>query len=378
MKILLLGNYLHDEQESMQRFSGLMAQGLANAGHEVRTTRPRDVVGRLHPSGRGFGKWLGYVDKFAIFPSDLKSEIRWADVVHICDHSNSYYTQHLNSIPHVVSCHDLLGVRSARGEISQNQTRWTGRKLQAMIVKGLMNAQHVACVSEATRKDLLRVTALQELRVSRVYNSLNYPYSRMEKQEAATRLRTQSVDPERPYFLHVGGNQWYKNRSGVLRIFDAFRKQNPGSQFRLVMVGKPWTDEMRTYVSQNELRDSVLQLTGIDEEDLRALYSLASLLLFPSLDEGFGWPILEAQACGCPVLTTNRAPMNEVGGNAAVYVEPENYDLVAAAVQQVLQRVPELRESGLQNVERFSLKSMIDGYTSLYETVRQEARRRFN
>src|SRR5205085_5016459 len=161
--------------------------------------RPPAYVGQLYPSAQGFGKWIGYVDKFGFFPLLLRSAVKWADVVHICDHSNSFYTKQLGSVPHIVTCHDLLAIRSALGEIPQKQTAWTGRQLQRLIMKGLAEAQHIVCVSEATRRDLLRIVDIPENRVSCTYNALNYPYSRMEMHEAAFRVRQLGIDPNRPF-----------------------------------------------------------------------------------------------------------------------------------------------------------------------------------
>jgi len=374
MKVLLLGNYVNDGQESMQRFSAFMEQGLTQAGHEVRLLRPPSVFGKLRPSWQGVGKWLGYVDKFACFPHTLRAAVSEADVVHICDHANSFYTKYLKSVANLVTCHDLLAVRSALGEFSQNRTRWTGRRLQALIMKNLMKAQHIACVSDATRNDVLRLTGIGEDRVSRVYNSLNYPYFRMRVNEAAPRLRSLSVDPDQSFLLHVGGNQWYKNRMGVLRIFALLRKLTTSRNLRLVMVGKPWTGEMRRFVTENELSNSTLQLTMVADEDLRALYSIATLLLFPSLEEGFGWPIIEAQACGCPVATSSRPPMDEVAGNAAIYVDPESPSAAAATLREALAKsLDSLREASVRNAARFK-PGMIDAYIALYEKVRSEKR----
>jgi glycosyltransferase involved in cell wall biosynthesis len=268
-----------------------------------------------------------------------------------------------------VTCHDLLAIRSALGEIPQKQTAWTGRQLQRLIVKGLAEAQHIVCVSEATRKDLLRVINIPENRVSRTYNSLNYPYSRMEAEEAAFRIRQLGVDPNQPFLLHVGGNQWYKNRLGVLRIFSILTKLMAGRSLRLVMVGKAWTSEMRRFILEYGLSDATLEVTGVAEEDLRALYSTASMMIFPSFQEGFGWPIIEAQACGCLVATSNRSPMNEVGGNAAIYIDPDNPESAAAAVQRALERTACMRELSLANAARFKSSAMIDSYLSLYGKV---------
>lgn len=369
MKIMLVGNYENDCQSSMQLFADLMARGLAQAGHEVRTVRPRCLVGQLCPSPYGFGKMLGYVDKFGVFPQVLRSVSRWADVVHICDHSNSFYTQYLGPVPSVVTCHDLLAVRSALGEFPENRTRWSGRHLQRIIARGLTQAQHIVCVSEATRRDVLRIIGIPSDRVSRVYNSLNYPYSRMERHEALARIRRLSIECGQSFLLHVGGNHWYKNRLGVLRIFSHLRKCAPEQNFRLVMVGQPWTADMRRFVVEHGMSDVVYELTAPASEDLRALYSTAIILLFPSLQEGFGWPIVEAQACGCPVLTSDRPPMDEVGGKAAMYIDPEDPESSAMTAKLALEQLSSMRESGLVNSARFGESAMIDAYLSVYAQV---------
>lgn len=356
----------------MQRFAGLLAGGLTNSGHEVRVYRPPAFFGQLRPSGSGVGKWLGYIDKFGVFPSLLRKAIKWADVVHICDHANSVYLEYLRSVPHVVTCHDLLAIRSALGEIPQYRTGWTGRQLQQLILKSLSEAQHIVCVSEATRRDLLRLVNISEGRVSRVYNALNYSYARMDSREAECRVRRLLVDPSRSFVLHVGGNQWYKNRLGVLQVFSLVRKMAVGRKLQLVMVGKPWTAEMRRSVVKHGIADVTFELAGVTNEDLRALYSTATMMLFPSLQEGFGWPIVEAQACGCPVVTSRRSPMDEVGGNAAIYVDPDDPESAAVAVERSLDLAPSLREASMLNATRFSGPSMIEGYLSLYDKVRNE------
>src|SRR5258708_722987 len=110
MKILLIGNYIPDQQESMQRFANMLEVGLTQLGHEVRLIRPEPFFGKIRPSPEGFGKWLGYIDKFLLFPSRLRKAIAWADVVHICDHSDAFYTKYIQNKPHLVTCHDLLAV----------------------------------------------------------------------------------------------------------------------------------------------------------------------------------------------------------------------------------------------------------------------------
>jgi glycosyltransferase involved in cell wall biosynthesis len=184
----------------------------------------------------------------------------------------------------------------------------------------------------------------------------------MAREEAARRLEALGLSQDRPFILHVGGNQWYKNRAGVLKIFALLRERVPN--LLLVMAGKPWTVEMRELARELGLENSTVERTGVSEQDLRALYSSAETLLFPSLAEGFGWPVAEAQACGCPVVTSNRAPMTEVGGLAATYIDPLDHESAAMAVASVIGS----RRSGRPRAG-FSTATMIDGYLALYRSL---------
>jgi glycosyltransferase involved in cell wall biosynthesis len=138
------------------------------------------------------------------------------------------------------------------------------------------------------------------------------------------------------------------------------------------MAGKAWTPEMRRLVRERHIEASVHELAGVGEEDLRALYSRATLLLFPSLAEGFGWPVIEAQACGCPVVTSDRAPMTEVGGDAARYIDPEDSESAVAGVIDVLKSPNKYRELGLRNAARFSTSHAIQSYLDIYKRIAGE------
>ena len=369
MKVLLIGNYEYNRQPSMQRFFNLLLQGLTKAGCDVHRIRPAPVIGRLKPGESGLGKWLGYFDRFVLFPPHLRRLVQWADVVHICDQANSLYLPWLKGKPNVVTCHDMLAIRSALGEIPQNPTRWSGRVFQRWILSGLRQAQRVVCVSEQTRVEFLRVANLPQERVAVTPNALNYQFRPMEPEEAGKLLRVLGLADERPFLLHIGGNEWYKNREGVLRIFHHLVRLPGYEKHRLVMAGKPWTLGMRNYVEEMGLVGRIKNLVEVSNEHLRALYSMAEALIFPSLQEGFGWPILEAQACGCLVVTTNRPPMTEVGGDTAVYIDPTDEVVAARIVAESLKDQQALRKSGFLNVKRFSRNAMITGYLNAYTTV---------
>jgi glycosyltransferase involved in cell wall biosynthesis len=376
MKILLVGNYIHDSQQSMQRFAKLMMQSLRAIGHDVRVVQPKPFFGKLAPGETGLGKWLGYVDRFLLFWPSLRREAAWADVVHICDHANAVYAPFLGSKPHVVTCHDVLAIRSALGEISSHATRWSGRMFQRWIVHGLRQAQLVVCVSNQTRAELLRIARLASGRTPVVHNALNYPYRPMPPDEARARIRALHPTENWPFFLNVGGNQWYKNRAGVVRIFAGLANLPGFERHHLVMVGKPWPRDVRQLVQSYGLSARIHECVQVCEEDLRALYSLAEALLFPSLEEGFGWPILEAQACGCPVIVSGRPPMTEVAGDAAIYIQPDEEAVAAQLIVQGFAKKDSLAEAGLKNVERFSAARMLEGYVEAYASVLNPAAER--
>src|SRR5215212_1108299 len=117
--VLLLGNYPLDQQQSMQRFSAMMLDGLTARGIEAEVVAPRPVLGNIRLLGRFVQKWLGYIDKYVFFPRELRRRVAAGpsqSLVHICDHSNAVYVKACRPAPVVVTCHDLLAVRGGLGE----------------------------------------------------------------------------------------------------------------------------------------------------------------------------------------------------------------------------------------------------------------------
>ncbi len=372
LKVLLLGNYGPDRQNSMQAFAGLLASELPRRNVAVEMIRPEPAFNRLGQGGAGLGKWLGYIDKLALFPGQLRrrlSRMGSSEVLHICDHSNAVYTKTAAAVPHLVTCHDLLAIRSALGEFPENPTGATGRIYQKLIRRGLNGAARVACVSHATRKDLLALTALPPDQVQVVHNGLNYDYCPMPRPESLERIAKKMGAAPRKFILHVGGNQWYKNRAGVVGIYLELLKILPDAP-DLFLVGKDWTPALRAQIAQSGHGEKIAAIQGAEAEDLRAFYSAAEALLFPSLMEGFGWPVIEAQACGAPVVASNLGPMTEVGGDAACYVDPRNWTEAARVLRDLLAEMPAEREArrgrSLANAARFSTGRMINGYLEQY------------
>ncbi len=367
MKVLLVGMYPADQQYSLQGFAGALKSGLSLRGCDVRLISPRVALGRAKIPR--MGKWLGHADKFVLFPQELKRAAAWADVVHLVDHGHAIYVKHLPHVPHIITCHDLIAAKAAFGELPEWALMGTARVYQQMILDGLRQAGHVACISEATRQDVLRMAHVPDTQTSLIYDALFYPYRPMPGDESTPVVKTLGLESDAMFFIHIGRDVPTKNRDGLVKIFRVLREQCGMARAKLVLAGKPLTQEMRQFIREQGVEDGVLELSHLSNEHLRALYSRAQALIFPSLCEGFGLPIIEAQACGCPVFTSNRAPMTEVGGTAAVYFDPTQPDHAAQIIAGNLDAREEQITAGFENVKRFTTERMVDEYLHLYQSL---------
>jgi glycosyltransferase involved in cell wall biosynthesis len=370
--ILLIGNYPLDRQQSMQRFAMMVLEGLSAAGVSAELIQPKPFFGRVRFAGKFISKWLGYIDKFVLFRWTLARKLRERPaIVHICDHSNAMYAGTIRGVPVVVTCHDLLAVRAALGEQTGAPASPTGKVLQRWIVSGLGKAAAIACVSPATLGDAQRLVRRRDdrPRLEVIRLGLSYPYKKLQPGEARKRLSESAVfETDASFVLHVGSNVGYKNREGVLRIFARCREQWNGL---LVFAGDSLSPSLRTLARQLGIADRIVELSGITNELLEALYNCAIALLFPSPFEGFGWPIAEAQACGCPVLCVDRAPMAEVAGPAGLTHPVADEPGFAADILRLTN--PAEREhwsaKSLENAKRFSTGRMISEYAALYRSL---------
>jgi glycosyltransferase involved in cell wall biosynthesis len=324
---------------------------------------------------------VGYFDKFVLFPRRVRQRLRrenHADVVHIIDHANAVYGPLFAGRPLLATCHDLLQIRAARGEFKEHHVSRLGRRYQSWILANIAQLPHVAVPSHETAVQLRRLTSMPAERISVIPLGLNYPYRRTAPAAArlviGKMLRERDLAPgllehgDRGYLLNVGGGQWYKNRPGLIEIYAQLRRK-VSPMPRLVLVGKPLASDLAARVQQLGISEDVIQISNVSEPQLQALYSLAEGLLFPSWNEGFGWPVAEAQACGCPVFTSNRAPMTEVGGDGAVYVDPAAPTEAAQIIADAWPKKQDVADRGLARAVEWNQSKMIERYVRMYSEI---------
>lgn len=369
--------------QSMPRFAASLAAAFAARGHRVEVRTPVARTRSIVTAGT-LAKWAGYFDEFVLFPWEIRTALRRdpADTLYVlCDQALGPWVPYIAHRPHVVHCHDLLALRSALGEFPENPTAFTGRVYQRYIRRGFRRARHFISVSGRSRDDLHEFGGVRPVTSEVVLNGLNFPYRPVAADEAGAVLARAGLPPTpRGMLLHVSGAQWYKNVAGVLRLYAEYCRHE-AEPLPLWLVGVRLTQECQELVRRLPDPAKVHLLHGLDNPTLQAAYSAARALLFPSIAEGFGWPIVEAQACGCPVVTTDAAPMNEIGGPHSCYLPRLRMgdDAAAWAVRGAralrdLLDLPEaeraaLSATGLAWASQFDMDRTTDRYLQIYRQV---------
>lgn len=265
----------------------------------------------------------------------------------------------------VVTVHDLTFFRipgrypPARRLYMQTLTRLSVGVADAIIVP-----------SNVVRQDVQKVLRTRPEKTTVVYEAAAAQYRPSDPGEAAAVLHRYGIDE--PYLLSLGSLEPGKNRA---RLFRAMRKlRDSGIEFRLVVVGQQaWKYEADfALVEELGMRDRVQFLGYVEQEDLPALYRGATAFAFPSLYEGFGLGVIEAMACGTPVLTSNISATAEVADGAAILVDPLSVDAIASGLRDVLTNQDlrdDLSKHGLARAAQFSWRRAAEGTHAVYERV---------
>ena len=300
MRVLLIGNYEFDGSMSMKIWGETLHRELLQRGVDVELIAPTPVLGRLRPSSNGIGKWLGYIDRFILFPRDLRAAAARADVVHICDHGGAMYAFRLKGKPVLVTCHDMLAVRGALGEVPEMRASLFGRLLQLWIRRGVGHANRVACVSRFTYDDVSRILQSEE-NLCVVLNGPELSLSAASGRRGRPAPRRFRADQSA---LHP--SCWLQPPAQEPRWrIESICKGYGYSALQLVFAGEALSQSLVQLARDLKIYDRVVQVVLPDVKIIEALYNRAVALLFPSRYEGFGWPSIEAQACGCPVIASD-------------------------------------------------------------------------
>ena len=226
----------------------------------------------------------------------------------------------------VVTIHDLFPLTSTEYSTPSFQRRFT-----QILRDAVARADWIIAVSDATRQQLLRHTDAREGRIRVIHHGVDPIPPATPEEQQAFRRQVLGIGKDERFFLNVGAIQVRKNVANIVLALNRL----PG--YRLVLAGGNGygAEVIHSLIEREGLSGRVVRLGHASPETLRLLYSTATALVFPSLEEGFGMPVLEAMSCGLPVITSNCSSMPEVGGDAALYVDPRNVSEISEAMRRV-------------------------------------------
>jgi glycosyltransferase involved in cell wall biosynthesis len=365
----------------MKAFADQVAYGLRGRGYVVQELTAPVWLRRIFSRPLFLAKWLGYLDQFLFFPFLLKfraSRLPQGSLCVLTDQALGPWLPWLSDRPHIIHCHDLLSLDASFGIQPFHRLSFSGRLYQRWILRGFRRGCCFLSVSAATQRALEPYLPQIPKLSAVVYNPLPARFSPIPQHIAsACVLQALPQLREQPFIFHIGRN-WYKNRFGLMLIWEQLHQL--GCHQHLVLIGALDSSMQGWLLSRHQLWSWLHVLNRADDNLVVSLYNRASLLLFPSHAEGFGWPIAEALACGCPVITTNLPPMTEVGGDAVTTVPPapsppcslDTWSFQAALqVQKVLARSHAVQERyrqlGFYQVRRFQLDPWLDELETYYK-----------
>ncbi len=264
----------------------------------------------------------------------------------------------------IITIHDL-GFYVFSDKFAKN---WHSRHLRFMLPYSVRQADKIIAVSQATKQQIVDIFKIAPEKIVVTYEGVSEKYRVIQDRVEVEKVISK-YGVKKPYILFVGTMDPRKN---LIRLIQAFQKVKiEKKDLKLVIVGSKgelYTEELNKLIVSGEI-----VLTGyVDEEDLVYLYNGALAFVFPSLYEGFGLPILEAMACGTPVITSKIYSMPEVAGDAALLVDPESINEIADAIMRLLDDQVlrnKLIDKGLARAKQFTWDKTAAETLAVYQEV---------
>jgi glycosyltransferase involved in cell wall biosynthesis len=363
LRVAVLADMVEERWPSMDLVAEMLVQHLAQEHADTVSAQLIRPPMRRRFSADGTARdWRFAADRlmnrFGDYPRLVRRLHSQFDVFHVVDHS---YAQLVHALPAertLVTCHDLDTFRAVLEPEAERRSP-AFRLMTQRILSGLRRAGHIACDTDATRDGLVARIGIDPARTTVVHNGPHpsctpRPETTADAQAARLLGRRAGVD-----ILHVGSTIARKRIDTLLQVFAAVRLAHPDA--RLVRVGGPFTAQQRAMARDLDIESAIVVLPFLDRSTLAAVYRHCALLLLPSEREGFGLPVLEALACGTPVIASDIDAVREVGAETIVYCPPDDVECwireVTEAVEERThepQRWAERRTAGISRAAVFS------------------------
>lgn len=266
-------------------------------------------------------------------------------------------------IPSVVTIHDLIFLRFPE------YYKKIDRKMYLSITRGsCCRATKIIAISHQTKADLIHYFGINPDKIEVIYQSCDNRFFEQLDETTKLAVRVKFNLPER-FILCVGTIEKRKNQLAILK---AVVKEKLTT--RVVILGKPtdYMNEINQFINDKGIREQVMFLHNTSTDELQAIYQMAAVMVYPSFFEGFGLPVLEAQASGCPVITSNISSLPEAGGEGALYVNPADIAEIGQKLNEILSSEPlreELIQKGSANTKLFTDNLVAEKLMKLYKEL---------
>src|SRR2546423_753686 len=371
---------LEEDWFSMNLVADMLLAGLRNGNSGgFAASRLRPPMRRRFTGAGGDGRRLFNADRllnrFWDYPRWLRRRRDEFELFHVVDHS---YAQLVHCLPPertVVTCHDLDTFRCVLEPEAEPRSPLF-KAMTRRVLEGFRRAARVACDSRATRDALVAHKLVPPERLAVIPNGVHPAFSR-RADAGADREAERLLGPRDACaveLLHVGSTIARKRVDVLLKVFAEVRREFPRA--RLIRAGGGFTAEQRALAESLGVADSVVVLSYLSAEELAAVYRRAALVLLPSEREGFGLPVVEAMACGTPVVASDLDVLREVGGDVAAYCSVGEVAAWSKRVTEMLRlrctdehEWDKLRTAGIAQAAKFTWSEYATRMVGLYKSL---------
>lgn len=292
------------------------------------------------------------------------SELRVIDCVH-STYSRIHRQIKRSKIPRLLTIHDLTPLKLSPSLTNQTEVRMCKR-----LVQSLTHEDRIVCVSEATRRDVLDLTCMEEGQVSVIPNGVDLAVFRPVSEDCVQKVLSELNLTEGPFLFSYSSLAPHKNLDLILKAWPVVVKRVPGALLALA-GGKGDAVEGRLSGLSDSVKSSIRLLGRVSDESIAALCTACNGFLFPSFYEGFGLPVLEAMACGARVLSSNTSSLPEVCGDFAQMLPPDDANAWIEGMVHALQSNPPAtqRENTIEHASQFTWERCALRHRDLYQEL---------
>lgn len=287
-------------------------------------------------------------------------------------HCTGNTTPIFSSVPIVQTLHDIIFMDPipTTDSLYQRFGNYYRRFIVPIVTR---KSQAVITVSEYEKKRIVERLAIPEKNIHVIHNGINTRFQK-NKDESALENFLRKYKLPKKYILFIGNNSHRKNPERVLEAYTKYCQKKGSDALALVTPGlsREFINRYLTRADLSSIQANFYTPGYIESNDLPLLYSGSTLFLFPSLSEGFGMPVLEAMACGVPVITSNTSSLPEIAADAAKLINPTDTNALTQAMEELLEDkslLVELSERGLRQAEKFRWSTVAEKTMEIYERV---------